>query len=258
MKRGQKLLVKEVAAMAGVSVRALHHYDDIGLLAPRARSTSGYRLYDEGDLLRLQQILIGRELGLSLEEIRRSLDDPRFDRRAALLSQRAQLEERSRQTGRMIAAIDAALVLLDAPEPKEEEAMDMKSIFDGFDPSQYEAEAKQRWGQTDAYKTSQTRAKSYRKEDWEQIKTEQDAIYADLAAAMTTGKPASGQEAMDVAERHRLSIDRWFYPCSQAMHVGLADMYESDERFAANIDKYGAGLTAYFAEAIRANAKRLT
>jgi DNA-binding transcriptional MerR regulator len=256
MKRAQKLLVKEVAAIAGVSVRTLHHYDDIELLAPKARSASGYRLYDEGDLLRLQQILIGRELGLSLEEIRRSLDDPGFDRRAALLSQRAQLEERSRQTSRMIAAIDAALTLLDSPEPKAEEAMDMKSIFDGFDPSQYEAEAKERWGNTDAYKASQTRAKSYGKDDWERIKAEQDAIYADLAAAMSAGKPASGPEAMDVAERHRLSIDRWFYPCSHAMHAGLADMYESDERFAANIDKYGAGLTPYFSEAIRSNAKR--
>jgi MerR family transcriptional regulator, thiopeptide resistance regulator len=80
--------VSEVARMTGVSVRALHHYDEIGLLIPRERSDAGYRRYDDADLLRLPQILIGREQGLSLEEIRRSLDDPRFDHRQALLDLR--------------------------------------------------------------------------------------------------------------------------------------------------------------------------
>jgi DNA-binding transcriptional MerR regulator len=87
--------VKEVASLAGLTIRALHHYDSIGLLVPSARSAAGYRLYADDDLLRLQQILIGRELGLSLEAIRRSLDDPRFDRREALLAQRAELGARA-------------------------------------------------------------------------------------------------------------------------------------------------------------------
>ena len=85
----------ELAQMTGVSVRALHHYDQIGLLVPKARSRAGYRVYDEGDVLRLQQILIGREQGLALEEIRRALDDPSFDLRRALLAQRKALEERA-------------------------------------------------------------------------------------------------------------------------------------------------------------------
>lgn len=100
--------VKDVASLSGLTVRALHHYDSIGLLAPRARSSAGYRLYDDDDLLRLQQILIGRELGLSLEAIRRSLDDPRFDRRQALLAQRAELAMRAARAAEMIRAIDAA------------------------------------------------------------------------------------------------------------------------------------------------------
>ena len=87
MPSGRTYQVKEVVELAGVTVRALHHYDEIGLLVPKARTAGGYRLYDDDDLLRLQQILIGRELGLSLEEIRRSLDDPSFDRRRAARSE---------------------------------------------------------------------------------------------------------------------------------------------------------------------------
>ncbi len=98
--------------MTGISVRALHHYDEIGLPS-RGDARAGYRLYDDDDLLRLQQIVIGRELGLPLEEIRRSLDDPAFDRKRALLDQKRQLQERKDQTEAMIRAVDAALAVLD-------------------------------------------------------------------------------------------------------------------------------------------------
>ena len=123
--------VKEVARASGLTVRALHHYDSIGLLVPSARSGSGYRLYDDDDLLRLQQILIGRELGLSLEAIRRTLDDPGFDRRAALLAQRTELSARAERATDMIRAIDAALTAI---EEKDMGKVDFKKIFDGFDP----------------------------------------------------------------------------------------------------------------------------
>src|SRR6185503_11059591 len=147
--------VKQVASLSGLTIRALHHYDSIGLLMPSARSPAGYRLYDDDDLLRLQQILIGRELGLSLEEIRRSLDDPHFDRKKALLAQREQLERRVRQAQEMVQAIDAALAVLDGKSKGGN--MDMKEIFGGFDPAKYEDEAKERWGNTDAYKESTKR-----------------------------------------------------------------------------------------------------
>jgi DNA-binding transcriptional MerR regulator len=245
--------VKEVAEVSGVSVRALHHYDAIGLLTPRARSAAGYRLYDEEDLLRLQQILIGRELGLSLEAIRRSLDDPAFDRRAALLLQRAELAARAERAGDMVRAIDAALTAI---EEKDMRKANFEKIFDGFDPARYEDEAKQRWGHTDAYKTSAQRTKSYSDADWRKLKDEQAAIYADALAAMKEGVRFDEPRAMDVAERHRLSIDRWFYPCSAQMHCGLADLWEADRRYADNIDKHGAGLTQYLAAAVRANSKR--
>src|SRR5215510_1254660 len=122
--------VKEVARIAGVSIRTLHHYDEIQLLVPETRSRTGYRLYSDDDLLRLQQILIGRELGLPLEEIRRSLDDPQYDRKKALLAQREQLQTRARHTQALIRSVDAALAVMDK---KEKKTMDMQNIFGGFD-----------------------------------------------------------------------------------------------------------------------------
>lgn len=245
--------VKEVAQLAGVSVRTLHHYDELGLLVPSARTAAGYRLYRDDDLLRLQQILIGRELGLSLEDIRRSLDDPGFDRRAALRAQRAQLQTRAHRTAEMLRAVDRALALIEEPMTTTD---DMKQIFGGFDPARYEDEARERWGETDAYQVSKQRTARYTRADWERLAAEQAAIYADAYAALQAGVAADAPAAMDVAERHRLSIDRWFYPCAPSMHRGLADMYEADARFAENIDKHGAGLTPYLAAAIRANAAR--
>jgi DNA-binding transcriptional MerR regulator len=254
MKRRRTYRVKDVAGLAGVSVRTLHYYDAIGLLTPSGRSPAGYRLYEDGDLLRLQQILIGRALGLALEEIRRSLDDPAFDRRAALISQREQLQARGRETARMIAAIDRAITALDHPTGAND--VDLKDIFDGFDPSQYEAEAKARWGETDFYKQSAHRTAHYTASDWQAIKAEQAAIYADAATLMRAGAEPGGKEAMEVAERHRLSIDRWFYPVGPEMHARLADLWESDARFAETIDKHAAGLTQFLAAAVRANAAR--
>ncbi len=254
--------VKELARVAGVTVRTLHHYDDIGLLVPRERSAAGYRLYDDDDLLRLQQILIGRELGLSLEDIRRMLDDPAFDRRAALLRQREQLEQRLHSAEAMLRSIDEALrVLEDAErgpdtEQKRGAEMDMSKLFDGFDPAKYEAEAEQRWGNTDAYKESAKRAKRYTEDDWKRMKAEADDVMRALASAWQAGARADSDEVMDLADRHREHISRWFYPCSKEMHAGLADMFLVDERFAVNIDKYGAGLTPFFSAAIKANAAR--
>jgi DNA-binding transcriptional MerR regulator len=238
--------------MTGVSIRTLHHYDDIKLLVPKTRTRAGYRLYNDDDLFRLQQILIGRELGLSLEEIRRSLDDPRFDRRKVLIEQREQLKKRAQQTNAMIGAVDAALAALGRKAKGGD--VDLKEIFDGFDPAKYEDEARERWGKTDAYKESMKRTKRYTAEAWKAIKAEQAAIYKDAAAAMKAGKKPSDPEVMEIVERHRLSIDRWFYPCSTEMQRGLASLYESDGRFAESIDKNGEGLTSFLVAAIRTPA----
>ena len=253
MARQRTYQVSEVARITGISIRALHHYDAIGLLVPKQRTDAGYRVYDQDDLLRLQQVLIGREQGLALEAIRRSLDDPGFDRAQALRAQKRQLQERARRTHDMIRAVDAAIAML---EDDQGGTMDMQQLFEGFDPSAHTAEAEERWGNTDPYRASAKRAKRYGTDDWRQIKAEQDAIYADAAQALQAGRTPDSVEAMDVAERHRRSIERWFYRCSTDMHTNLAELWEADARFAENIDTYGAGLTSFLAAAVRANARR--
>lgn len=246
-----------LARLAGVTVRTLHHYDAIGLLSPKRRSGKGYRLYGADDLLRLQQILIRRELGMSLEQIARALDEPDFDVRAALLEQRTQLEARRQRTDDMLRSIDAALAALDNPNHNEETPMTMsvRELFDGFDPSEYEQEAQERWGSTEAYAESARRTRSYGPDDWQQIKLEADAINRELAQLLESGAPPTSDAARALAERHRLHIDRWFYPCDAHMHVALGRMYLADERFAANYEKHAVGLTAYLTAAIEANAK---
>jgi len=246
--------VGEVAEISGVSVRTLHYYEAIDLLVPGKRTAAGYRLYSDDDLVRLQQILLFRELGLPLNDIRRLLDDGQFDRRATLLQHRAQLMRRAEQTSAKISAIDAALTMIDNPNTEDENMVNMKQIFDGFDPEEYAEEANQRWGHAEGYRESVKRTNNYSEADWIKFREESAAIYGDAYAALKSGMQPHAPEAMAIAERHRLSIDRWFYPCSVTMHCGLADMYESDRRFAENIDKAGPGLTKFLAAAIRANA----
>ena len=134
--------------------------------------------------------------------------------------------------------------------------MSIKEVFDGFEPSQYEAEAEQRWGEHDAYMVSKQRTTRYTEADWKRQAAEQAEVYGDAFRALQAGKMPDEPEVMDVAERHRLVIDRWFYPCSHAKHAGLSDMYEQDPRFGETIDKFGPGLTPFLAAAIRANARR--
>jgi hypothetical protein len=135
------------------------------------------------------------------------------------------------------------------------DAMEMKELFGGFDPAQYEAEVEKRWGGA-ALDESKRRVTGYTAEDWTRQQAEQGAIYGAAAEAMKRGVDPASPAAMDIAERHRLSIDTWFYPCTRTTHAGLADMYEADERFRASIDRAGDGLTTFLSAAIRANAAR--
>ena len=129
-------------------------------------------------------------------------------------------------------------------------------VFGDFDPDQHSAEVEERWGDTDAYRESARRTRSYTKADWQRIKAEGQAATDKLLAAMHAGLPADSAEAMDGAEAHRLQIDRAFYPCSYEMHVGLAEMYLADPRFTATYEKVAPGLAQYVHDAIKANAAR--
>lgn len=246
--------VGEVARLTGVTVRTLHHYDEIGLLVPGERSGAGYRRYGGADLERLQQILIYRELGFPLEEIATILDDPQSDSLSHLRRQHVLLVSRLERLRTMVDAIE---FMMEAQQMgiqlTPQERFD---VFGDFDPDQHSEEAQQRWGGTDAYRQSQRRAASYSKQDWQRIKEESDRVYRGLAEAMTAGLPADSARAMGLAEEHRAQIGRWFYDCSYEIHRGLGEMYVADQRFTDTIDGYGAGLAAYLREAILANAAR--
>ena len=248
------LTVGQVAKLAHVSVRTLHHYDDVGLLRPSARSEAGYRLYTTTDLERLQQILLSKELGFALDEIGELLTDPAFDRREALLAQREAIAARAARYHAMLDLIDRTLRSLEGGTAMTKE--DMFTVLGDFDPAEYEDEVKQRWGNTDAYRESTRRAKKYTKQDWERYQAESERINTTLAALIDAGVPAEDPRAMDAVEQHRLLIDSWFYPCSQEMHVGLGEMYVADPRFTAYYEKIRPGMAAYTGAAIRANAVR--
>lgn len=255
--------VSEVAERARVTVRTLHHYDEIGLLVPSGRTESGYRLYSESDLERLYRILLYRELGFSLEGIGRVLDDPSHDRIAALRAQRALLLEKSRRTEAVIRAVDRTLETMKRGEP-----MSSEEIMAGFDAfanaprevrsqqTEHAAEVRERWGETDAYRESMRRARGFTKADWAAIQEEAAAAETHMAELMTEGADPEGTEAMAGAEALREHISHWFYPCSHRMHAGLADMYEADPRFTAHYEERAEGLAAFVATAIRANAIR--
>ena len=250
----EALTVSEVARLAGVSVRALHHYDAIGLLSPSARSDAGYRLYSRDDLDRLQEVLLFRELEIPLEDIGALMAGGAFDRLTALELQREMLAQNATRTAALIASVERAInaertgVRMTAEE--------MFEVFGDFDPAEYEDEVEERWGHTDAYAESARRTAKYTKADWERFKAESEQIGRDTAALMDQGVPADDPRAMDLAEQARLQIDTWFYPCSHEMHANLAEMYIADPRFTATYEKVHEGMARYWHDAIIANAAR--
>lgn len=257
MKSRHTYRVQEVSRLTGLSVRALHHYDELGLVRP-ARTASGHRLYGRGELLRLQQVVIGRELGLGLDSIKATLDDPACDFAALLVAQREALRGRAAEVARMLAAVEAALTSLSVATAKYEEVpMDVSDWFDGFDPASHETEASQRWGQSPAFAESQRRTAGYGEEDWRRFRDEQRAVYGALADAAARGVTPHSAEAQALAERHRALIDRWFYPCSPAHHRGLGKLYEDDERFRANIDRVAPGASAFLIATLKASGETL-
>ena len=246
--------VGEVAKLAGVSIRTLHHYDEIGLLGPSERSGAGYRIYTDDDIVTLQQVLFFRELGFALGDIRHLMHDPEFDRAEALRLQHRMLADKATQLMKMM---DAAERTIDGIEKGTPMAKDeMFEVFSDFDPKEYEAEARERWGETDAYKESARRTKGYSKDDWTRFKADSERINAGTAALMDAGVPADDPRAMELAEQARLQIDHWFYPCSHEMHANLAEMYIADPRFTANYEKIHEGMAQYWHDAILANAAR--
>lgn len=242
--------VGELARLTGITVRALHHYDEIGLVVPSQRTAAGYRLYDDHDVIRLQQVLLFRELGLPLDEIAFAIDEA-GTRDELLRKHREVLVAKRSRLDAMLAALDSALGALEKGRVMQPD--DVKQMFEGFDPSQYEEEVKERWGDTDAYKESMRRTKKYGKAEWDQIQGDWSTIYSEMADLMRAGTAVTDPAVQALVERHRAHIDRWFYPCSVEMHKGLGAMYVQDPRFKANLDKVAAGFAQYLSDAIAAS-----
>jgi DNA-binding transcriptional MerR regulator len=235
--------VKTVSGLAGVSIRTLHHYDEIGLLTPAGATESGYRLYSDRDLERLQQILFFRELEMGLKEIGEILDDPGFDRRQALVNQRQALMVRRERIKRLIRTIDQTLESLEGGKGMKE-----KEMFEGFDAARYEAEAKEKWGDTPQWKESQRKTRRYTKVDWAAIRGENARIIQGIADAMGRGeRDAAVQDGVRQFHEH---INRRYYTCTAEIFRGLADGYVDDPRFAATWEKIKPGLAAFLRKAM--------
>ncbi|GGT38017.1 MerR family transcriptional regulator [Streptomyces purpureus] len=246
--------VGQVSQFAGVTVRTLHHYDEIGLLSPSGRSHAGHRRYDDADLDRLQQILFYRELGFALDEVAALLDDPEADPQEHLRRQHQLLTARIAELQKMAEAVEHAMEAKKmginlTPEEKFE-------VFGDKDPDQYAQETEERWGTTEAYAESQRRAASYTKEDWLRMKQEQEDWGRRLSAVMDSGAPADGEAAMDLAEEARQQICRFYYECSHEFHTCLAEMYVADERFRQYYEEIKPGMAQYLHDAIFANGVR--
>jgi MerR family transcriptional regulator, thiopeptide resistance regulator len=251
------LTVGQVAEQIGVTVRTLHHYDEIGLVVPSERTSAGYRLYATDDITRLQHVVVYRRLGFALEEIALLLEAEAADGSAVighLRRQRAAVMSRLDEMHDLVTAIDQALEkeMSGTRLTREEQ----KELFgDGFS-DDYAEEAEQRWGETDAWKQSQRRTSKYTKDDWVEIKAEMDATNAAFVSAMTDGEPATSERAMDAAEAHRLHIHNRFYELTPEFHRGLGDMYLADPRFTKTYEDQAPGLAKYVRDAIHANADR--
>lgn len=217
------LTVGQVAEQFDVTVRTLHHYDEIGLLVPSQRTPAGYRLYADKDIAHLRR------------------------QRAAVMSRLDEMQD-------LVTAIDRALEkeMSGIKLTKEEQ----KELFgDGFG-DDYAQEAEQRWGDTEAWKQSQARTGTYTKADWVEVKAEMDANNAAFVSAMTDGEPATSERAMDAAEAHRLHIHNRFYDLTPEFHRGLGDMYVADPRFTKTHEDIGQGLAQYVRDAIHGNSDR--
>lgn len=240
--------VKQLARLAGVSIRTLHHYDQIRLLRPKTRTAGGYRVYGEAELLRLQQILFYRELGVPLEEIRDILDDPAFDPVAALHAHRERLQARVETLTRLLETVDATIARY-----KGEHEMDDHELYAGFPKEtaeRYRREAQQLYGERVA--ESERRLKRLGKEKLAEIRQEGEEVARLLAEVMD--QPVESDEVQALVARHHRWIEN-FYPAPAELYEGLGKLYVSNPEFRAYYDRHREGLAAFLCEAIACHAR---
>lgn len=247
--------VKQVAKAAGISVRALHHYDEIGLLTPEIGG-NGYRYYGEQELLRLQRILFYRELGISLTEIGRMLDDPACDTRAALLDLRRRLADDIARRRDLTGTIDRTLALLDAGKP-----LDAQRLFDGISPEKqaaWEAELTQRYGAPAAAAIEQTQQAmaALSPASLLDFKADIDAIHARLVTFIERGLAPGSAEVLQETAQHYRWVCRSWRPDATA-YAAMGALYTGQADFRAMYDELHPQLAVFLAEAMTAYAQQV-
>jgi len=245
------LTVGRAAELVGVSVRTLHHWDTIGLVHPSDRTLGGYRVYSADDIARIHRVLVYRELGLSLADIGRILDDPSTDAREHLRRQRSQLTVRIAHLQSMVQAVDRMLAVAKtgiqlSPEEQVE-------IFGTDWKPEWAEEAEERWGDTKQWQQYAERTARLTADDWRRVAAATDALNDDLASAHRAGVVPGSEEANALAERHRESFAQYF-DCTHAMHVCLARMFSTDPGYTAYYESIATGLTAWLRDVVDANA----
>lgn len=237
--------VKQLAKVAGVTVRTLHYYDEIGLLKPSFIKENGYRYYEEKELVKLQQILFFRELEFPLENIVQMLKTPEYNALEALADQRTLLEMKRARLDGLLETLEKTMKML-----KEGGKMSTDELFASFADNQieqYKEEVKVRWGTTDMYKQSAERTRQWTTQKFEQIKEEGRAITSALSKLMEKG--VASTEVQEQIERHFQHINR-FYDCSYEMYRNLGNMYSEDQRFAENYNTVAPHLAEFLRDAI--------
>jgi len=237
--------------LAGVSPRTLHYYDEIGLLRPQRNPDNGYRVYNHSDLLRLQQILFLRELGLSLEEIHGVIDRPDFDLLQSLKTHRKALQAQKARLERLIQTVEHTIQHL-----KGNLEMEEKNLFEGFSEEkqkEYEKQVEQKYG--DQYlNVSRQRWGSYSDEKKKQVIAEGNQVYLDLVKTMPLGPESEAAQA-GIARWHQHM--RYFYDPSKEIMLGLADGYNDDPAFREFFDRIHPDLAPFMREAIKVYVKNL-
>lgn len=241
--------VKQLSNLAGITIRTLHHYDQIGLLKPTLVGANGYRYYGDEALYRLQQILFYRYLDMPLDEINRILGRRDFDVLSALAEHRSSLEAEIRRMRCLISTIDETIDHL-----KGNAKMNPKKLFEGFSEAEQEKhaeEAAQQWDPETVH-ASNRRWKSYSADEKRRILDEGNALYADLVAVKAKG--AGSKEVQAVIARWHAHLQHFWSPKDDQL-LGLADLYDDDPRFRANYDKFAPGLSEFMREAVKVYVK---
>lgn len=235
--------IKEIADLAGVTTRTLRYYDEIGLLNPAFTTENGYRYYDNGCLLRLQQILFFRELEVPLKDIHRIISRPDFNLLQALRNHRTALLSRASRLDTLLGTIDRTIAVIQG-----EKNMADKDYFEGFDESQYEEEVKERWGDTPQYAQSRQKWACYSTDQKNAIKEQGGEITRRMVAGSDT---APEDPAVQAAVRDYYDyINQYFYTCEVSFLRSLADMWVEDPRFAINYERIREGGAAFVREAV--------